>query len=223
MVRTSIYVRGCDGSTVLEFQGLQLEQISVCIFIFSLWPQSEAQSLAHETTEQVESRWQKSTLGSEPHPTPNPLPKKISPKSEDLISLHHIPELLVLTPGIPTQPMMSLIPSLRKRGDPRLDTCKRGQSIPQPGVGVGDGAEGDPCLSPPLSWGSVENPIRQLHLAFSHWCQLISFIPFDIIRNFLAERQAWGPQTIIDKIKVPGVTRCWHACLGAAWETRSSF
>lgn len=157
MVWTSIYVCEWDGSTVLEFQGLQQEQISVCIFIFSLWPQSEAQSLAHET-EQVESRWQKPMLDSEPHPTPK---KKISPKSEDLISLHHIPELLVLTPGIPAQPLVSLIPSLRKRGDPRLDACKRGQSSPQPGVGVGDRAEGDPCLSPPLSWGSVENPKMQ--------------------------------------------------------------
>ena len=28
---------------------------------------------------------------------------------------------------------------------------------------------------------------------------------------------------IIDKILVPGVTKCWNTCLGAAWETRSSF
>ena len=55
---------------------------------------------------------------------------------------HHIPSLLVLTPGILVQPLVALIPSLRKRGDPRPEACKRGQSSLQPGVGVGGRSRG---------------------------------------------------------------------------------
>ena len=160
--------------------------------------------------------------------SPTPLPihyqKKISTKSEDLISLHHIPSLLVLTPGILVQPLVALIPSLRKRGDPRPEACKRGQSSSQPGVGVG---------------GEEQRVTPACHLPFPgvQWrtpsgsCILLSvtdassFLSSPLTSSGISwqKHQAWGPQMITDKIQVPGVTRCWQACLGGAWETRSSF